>query len=67
MPDIPVNTEPMAVSAAMAAQLLGVSRPVIYRLMHEKGLPHFKIGTRTLIPTDGLRNWVAQQSRNGGV
>ena len=67
MPDIPINAEPMAVSAATAAQLLGISRPVIYRLMHEEGLPHFKIGNRTLIPTDGLRNWVAQQSKNGGV
>ena len=59
--------DPLAVSPTDAAKLLGVSRPIIYRLMREEGLPSFKIGSRTLIPTDGLRNWIEQRTRDGGV
>ena len=67
MLDTPVNVEPMAVSAATAAQLLGVSRPVIYRLMQNGGLPWFKVGTRTLLPVSGLKEWVAAQTEKGGA
>ena len=65
MPNIPVNVEPMAVSTADAAKLLGVSRPIIYRLMREEGLPSFKIGTRTLIPVEGMKAWVSLKTGSG--
>lgn len=57
--------EPMAVSAAEAAQLLGVSRPTVYQLMGREDFPAFKIGGRTLISVDGLRRWVEQQAGGG--
>lgn len=52
----------LALSVAEAAQLLGVSRPTVYTLLHKEGFPSLKIGSRTLIPTDGLREWLRQQS-----
>jgi excisionase family DNA binding protein len=57
--------EPMAVSAAEAARLLGVSRPKVYELLNRADFPAFKLGGRTLISVDGLRRWVEQQAGGG--
>lgn len=54
--------EPMAVSALEAARLLGVSKPKIYKLMAREDFPSFKLGGRTLVSVDGLREWVRNQS-----
>ena len=53
--------EPLAVSAPEAARLLGVSKPTIYQYIHQKGFPAFKLGNRTLISVDGLKEWVRKQ------
>ena len=57
-----VDLEPLAVSAPEAARLLGVSKPTIYQYIHQDGFPAFKLGTRTLISVDGLRDWVKKQT-----
>ena len=49
--------EPLAVSAPEAARLLGVSKPTVYQLMNRADFPAFKIGTRTLISVEELREW----------
>ena len=54
--------EPLAVSPAECARLLGVSRPKVYDLINQGGFPSFKLGSRTLISVDGLRAWVAMQT-----
>lgn len=54
--------EPLAVSAAEAARILGISRPKVYDLIHQRGFPAFKVGGRTLISVEGLRRWVAAQA-----
>lgn len=61
------ENEHLAVSANVAAEMLGVSKPMIYRYMHMDGFPSFKLGNRTLISVDGLRNWVAAQVEKGAV
>ena len=58
--------ERLAYRPAEAAVALGVSRPTVYQLMHRTDFPSLKIGTRTLIPVDGLKRWLEAQS-NGGV
>ena len=58
--------EPLSVSTSEAARLLGVSRPTIYELMQNGGLPWFKVGTRTLLPVSGLKEWVAAQTAKEG-
>lgn len=55
--------EPMAVSAPEAARLLGVSKPTLYELMGREDFPAFKLGRRTLISVDGLREWVRNQTK----
>lgn len=57
------HLEPLAVSAAEAARLLGVSRPTIYQYIGREDFPSFKMGTRTLVSVEGLRLWVEAQSR----
>ena len=54
--------EPLAISASETARILGVSRPVVYKLFHQAGFPVFKIGNRTLVSVDGLRAWIAKQT-----
>ena len=41
--------EPLAVSAAEAARLLGVSRPTLYNLLNQSGFPSFRVGNRVLV------------------
>lgn len=54
--------EPMAVSVPEAARLLGVSKPKVYELIGHSDFPAFKIGGRTLVSADGLREWVRKQT-----
>ena len=56
------SLQPFAVSATEAARLLGISKPVVYRLLERVDFPRFRIGTRLLIPVEGLREWVRRQS-----
>ena len=46
----------LAYNPSEAGKSIGVSRPTIYDLMNraEDPLPNFKVGTRRLIPVDGL-------------
>ncbi len=60
---MPDKLEPLAVSAPEAARLLGISKPKVYELMGQEGFPSFKLGGRTLVSVDGLREWVRNQSR----
>ena len=53
----------LTVNPSECGELLGLSRPTVYDLLRRRdGIPSFKIGTRTLIPIDGLRVWIAQQT-----
>ena len=53
--------EPLAVSAPEAARLLGVSKPTVYQMMNREDFPAFKVGARTLITVEGLREWIRKQ------
>ena len=57
----------LAYSTAEAAEVLGVSCPVIYTLMKRADFPAFKVGTRTLISAEGLRAWVQAQASKEAV
>lgn len=59
--------EPLAISAAEAARLLGVSKPTIYQYIGREDFPSFKLGNRTLISVEGLRAWVDGQARKEGT
>ena len=52
----------IAVSVSEAAELLGLSRPSVYRLIHREDLPVMRIGGRTLIHRRKLEEWAAAQT-----
>ncbi len=54
--------EPIAVSVEEAAKLLGVSKPTVYSMIRGGGLPHLSLNRRTLIPVEGLREWVNERA-----
>ena len=56
------NPPRIAVSPPEAARMLGISKPKLYEVMRQEGFPAFKLGGRTLISVDGLRQWVADQA-----
>ncbi len=56
---------PLFLNAEMAASLLGVSISSMYELMHEKGFPVLKVGSRLVIPKEKLRGWVEQKVGGG--
>lgn len=58
-------TDKLALSVTDAADLLGVSRPTVYTLIHRGDFPSFKIGHRTLISRAGLLRWVEKQAEGG--
>ena len=51
---------PLFLNAETTAQLLGISISGMYELMHEKGFPVLKIGTRLVVPREKFREWVEQ-------
>lgn len=59
--------EPLAVSASEAARLLGVSRPTIYQYINQRGFPSFRLGGRTLVSVDGLREWIRKRTMEEAI
>lgn len=55
----------LAYSTTETAEVLGVSRPVVYTLMKRTDFPAFKVGNRTLVSAEGLRAWVRAQAERG--
>lgn len=55
-------TTKIALSIDETAAALGVSRPTVYNLLHRQGFPAFRVGGRTLVSVEGLREWVAAQA-----
>ena len=51
---------PLFLNAETTAKLLGISISGMYELMHEKGFPVLKIGTRLVVPREKFREWVEQ-------
>ena len=57
---------PLFLNAETAAAVLGVSISSMYELMHEKGFPVLKIGSRLVVPKERLQAWV-ERNVGGGV
>ena len=48
-------------NANTVAQTLGVSISSAYELMHEKGFPALRIGSRMVVPKEKFCQWVEDQ------
>ena len=52
---------PLFLNAQMVAKLLGISPSSSYELMHEKGFPVLRVGTRLVVPKEKFRQGVEEQ------
>lgn len=48
---------PLYLNAGMLAKLFGISPSSAYELMHEKGFPVLRLGSRLVVPKEKLRQW----------
>lgn len=55
----------LILSIPEAAEVLGVSKPLVYQLVHRADFPAFKVGSRILISAAQLEHWVEAQAGEG--
>lgn len=60
-----LKAERLTMTIPEAAQMLGISKNLMYPLTRSKGFPVIEIGTRRLVPVKAFQRWVEQQT--GGV
>lgn len=53
---------PLFLNAKTVASLLGISPASSYELMHEKGFPTLRIGSRIVVPRDKLIQWIESKT-----
>ena len=56
---------PLFLNAEMVAKVLGVSPSTGYELMHEKGFPVLRVGSRMVVPREKFRQWVETNVEGG--
>ena len=56
--------ESLTMSVEEAAQQLGICTKIAYQLTHRTDFPTIKIGRRTRVSREGLREWVRNQEQN---
>ena len=53
---------PLFLNANAVAKLLGISPSSGYELMHEKGFPTLRVGSRIVVPRDKLIQWIEKNT-----
>ena len=58
---------PLFLNAELVAKTLGIAPSSAYELMHERGFPTLRIGSRMVVPKDKFIEWVVQHTKGGGI
>ena len=53
---------PLFLNTATVAKVLGIAPSSGYELMHEKGFPSLRIGSRLIVPKEKFRAWVEEKT-----
>ena len=56
---------PLFLNAALVAEVLGIAPSSAYELMHEKGFPMLKVGSRIVVPKERFIEWVERNTGGG--
>lgn len=56
---------PLFLNANMVAKVLGVSQSTGYELLHGKGFPSLKVGSRIVVPKEQFIQWVEEHTKGG--
>ena len=57
---------PLFLNAELVAKTLGIAPSRAYELMHVRGFPTLRIGSRMVVPKDKFIEWVVQHTKGGG-
>ncbi len=57
--------EKLLLSVGEAAEMLGVSRRLVYDLIHAEGFPAVKLGGRRFIHRELLAEWMKARAQKG--
>lgn len=49
------------------AKYLGVSQDLIFKMVREKSIPHFRIGRRILFRVESIEKWITDREHEGIV
>ena len=55
--------ERLAFSVQEAAEAIGVSSRMLHDYIRDGSIPHFRMGTRVLIPADELRKFIERRTQ----
>lgn len=53
---------PLFLNAETVSKLLGISISSSYELMHEKGFPSLRIGSRLIVPKEKFSRWIEEKT-----
>ena len=57
---------PLFLNSNTVSKVLGVSSSSTYELMHTKGFPTLRIGSRMVVPKEQFIQWVSAHTQGGG-
>lgn len=60
-----VKTQKLTYSVVEAAEALGVSKTAMYQIIRTEGFPVVVLGSRRLIPIEGLKRWIEERAAIG--
>lgn len=63
----PYRLERLTVSVPEAALMLGLGKKSMYALVKRSDFPKIKLTKKTLIPLDGLSDWLAEHTVREGA
>ena len=49
---------PDVVTVKQVCEMLNISRPMVYELLHDNIIPHKRIGTKYIIPKWGVKEYL---------
>lgn len=55
-------TEKLTINVSEMAEQLGISKPKAYELVKRDSFPSIFLGKRIIIPIDGLKKWLMDNS-----
>lgn len=53
--------EKLTITVAEAAEMIGVSKPTMYRMTEQQNFPVFRAGRKKVIPIAEFKQWVSNQ------
>ena len=66
--DIPQQSSPenkVTLTVSEAAELIGISKPKMYELIHSNEIPSIHVGKKIVIARQALMGWLSEGDTNG--